>query len=168
MGRREKKISGIGDGMEGSRLTGDAKTNDAKKTGNVPALQSMQKTIRSELLVVAPHLPKPSVDLPHPILPKLIAGLVVRIGTVSTSSLLPRYPSLRSASFGINFSSLACRWTRRTVPIVMGSKRLTTVAARGANVLEPSGWNWSWSFVPGRYSSSPLVTGAIEIHGWLA
>ncbi len=49
----------------------NAKMNDAKKTGDVPTLQSVQKLICSKFHVVVQYLVTPSRDLPHPILPKL-------------------------------------------------------------------------------------------------
>ncbi|KAK0235528.1 hypothetical protein EDD85DRAFT_955087 [Armillaria nabsnona] len=48
----------VGDGMKRSELRGNAKTNDSKETGDIPALQPVQRLIRSELCIVGLHLPK--------------------------------------------------------------------------------------------------------------
>lgn len=73
----------VGDGMKRSGLRSNAKTNDAEKTEDMSALQSMQKPIRSELRVVGTHLPKPSRDLPPSIFPKLRLRSVIKITMTS-------------------------------------------------------------------------------------
>ncbi|PBK71096.1 hypothetical protein ARMSODRAFT_63469 [Armillaria solidipes] len=72
-------LDDVGYGMKRSRLRGDAKMNNAKETGDILALQPMQKPICREFRIVGPHLPKPTRDLPHPILPKLRVRPVVKI-----------------------------------------------------------------------------------------
>ncbi len=105
--------------------------NDAKKTGNITALQSAQKSICRKFRVVVRQLVTLSGDLPHPVLPKLDVRPVLVIaykiepvrrhavlnivygasqmtfeeGDHSTGLPLPlRCPSLRSASLRIAFS----------------------------------------------------------------
>ncbi len=53
--------------------------NDAEKTRNMTALQSVQKSTCSKFSVVVRHLVTPSGDLPHLILPKVGIGSVLVI-----------------------------------------------------------------------------------------
>ncbi|SJL12481.1 uncharacterized protein ARMOST_15908 [Armillaria ostoyae] len=77
--RENESLDDVGDGMKGNRIEINANVNGIEKTGNVLALQSVQKTVCSEFSVVVRRPVTPSGDFPLPVLPNSGARSVLVI-----------------------------------------------------------------------------------------